>query len=248
MWNEKEMNLFHLSMETRQKCLMALRTDLDGSRFLEELMKIVEYGNRYLGEEPDGPIEPMKTAIQNVRQLLSLVGFSENTTQIGLRATSSDVGDQKRVIEKLVSFRSSVRKIALDSAGATSAEDKTDSLLQFCDEIRDSMLEDGIELLDSKHTGSDDWRFCLPKSTGTRESGLKELKHLALDLSLIPLEDFFRVGDYKGMFAELSSEGIPIRNSDGSEISKRMLKKLLKKYEVHKKRLERSQKQEEFTK
>jgi hypothetical protein len=40
------------------------------------------------------------------------------------------------------------------------------------------------------------------------------------------------------MFSEFTEDGIPILNADGSELSKRMLKKLIKKRAAHKQRLE----------
>jgi hypothetical protein len=55
----------------------------------------------------------------------------------------------------------------------------------------------------------------------------------------VKLEDLFRVGQYKGMFSEFTEDGIPTLNADGSELSKRMLKKLIKKRDDHMKRLER---------
>lgn len=252
LWDDDEIRLFRLANESRRRCFAALEMDLDGPRFLEELMKIIELGSTYLAKEPSGPVEPMKHALHNVRHLLSLVGFSSKTTEIGLGVPSREgphQGDIGKVdlIDKMVSFRSSIRKVALESASGTPTLERGDKMLQLCDEIRDSMLQHGIELLDSKDTQSDGWQFCLPRSRSAeaRQNSVKEKTAQPIDPFSIPLENLFRIGKYKGMFVEFTSEGVPIRNADGTEVSKRLLKKLLKKRELHKKRLEVSHEQED---
>lgn len=246
VWTDKEKYLFKLSDEARRHGRLALQNDLHGAKFLEEIMKVVELGNKYLAADQEGPIEPMKAALYNVRDLLALVGFSEKTTGIGLNTMDSDSslvsGDQNAMVDELVSFRSGVRKIALESARAISPEEQMNRMLQHCDETRESMLQKGVELLDSKDAETDDWRFCLLKSVEREGAQIKEQKSPNVNLLSISLLDLFRVGNYKGLFAEFSDDGLPTRNTDGSEISKRMLKKLKKKREAHIKRLQESNK------
>ncbi len=41
--------------------------------------------------------------------------------------------------------------------------------------------------------------------------------------------NFFQIDRYEGLFLMFDLDGIPTHNADGSEISKRMVKKLIKK-------------------
>ena len=241
IWGGEENSLFHLSAKMRENCLHALKSDLDGSKFLSEILEMVEFGNAYLAEKREGPVEPMREALENIRFLLSLVGFSKKTTEIGLnlvggRDMSESSDRYYNAMNQLAFFRSGVRDSIINQN-----KEKDGKILQLCDEVRESMLQHGVELLDGKEVEKDSWRFCLPKSTN---SEVTKPQVTTMDPLSISLEDYFRVGKYKGMFSEYSSDGMPIRNADGSELSKRLLKKLKKKHETHKKRLKESPEQE----
>ena len=179
----------------------------------------------------------MRDALENIRFLLSLVGFSKKTTQIGLnlvigRGMSESSDGYYNAINQLAFFRAGVRDSIINQK-----EEKDGKILQLCDEIRESMLQHGVELFDGKDLKKDNWRFCLPKDTSS-EVTVPQVP--TMDPLSISQKNYFRVGKYKGMFSEYSNDGMPIRNADGSELSKRLLKKLKKKHETHKKRLEES--------
>jgi cysteinyl-tRNA synthetase len=245
IWNDEAQELFLASENARERGIEALMNDMDGSTFVDELVQVAELGNTYLSQNDRGPIEPLKAAISNLRDLLSLVGFSEKTTRAGLglseqgAKSSHSLGDERAVIDAMVHFRSAVRHAALEDAKGKTASPNMKKILRLCDDARNSILPKlGIELRDSNTEEGDGWRICLPRSDESQTSDREHQKSPSMDLESTPLEDFFRVGQYEGMFSEFNEDGIPIINADGFEVSKRMLKKLLKKREAHKRRLE----------
>jgi cysteinyl-tRNA synthetase len=260
-WQTQEHKLFQVAQEAHQNGVQALLNDIDGSTFVGELVRVSEMGNAYLNQTPSGPVEPMKAVLGTLRHLLSLVGFSEKTTQVGLKnwnndnaTTSPIVGGESALVEELVRFRSAVRQAALKDAQSKTASDNMKEILRICDQTRDTVFPAmGIELLDGKvleddEAAADNWRFCLPRSpqddkqNDQQEGGsTTTTTSSVMDLEPVPLKDYFRVGQYDNMFLEFTEDGIPMTNVDGSEVSKRLLKKLMKKQQAHRTRLEQFQ-------
>lgn len=239
LWNEKDIELHKLSLDAKHKCTMALQNDFDGTKFLGKLMKVVETGNTYFATEADGSVESVRTALHTVRDLLRLVGFSPKTTNAGLDhdivVTSTQKSKNNEVVDTLVALRSQLRKVALDQ---TSREEASKELLKLCDNLRDTMLEQGVEIRDSQNGESDGWRPCLQKSTEKATFHQENSTKAHQDLCSVELKDLFRVGVYEKQFSQYGADGVPTHDADGLEVSKRMLKKLLKKREAHKKRLQ----------
>lgn len=247
MWTDRDTSLFKLSNEVWHHGRLALQNDLHGANFVKEIMRLVESCNSYLSTVQEGPTEAMKAALYNIRQLLALVGFSKHTTEIGLNSSKavSDSStavsaDQNTIVGEMVYFRSAVRRLALESALGAPQEEQMKRMLHLCDEARKSMLQNGVKIVDSKSADSDDWRFCLPRSVEREGASTKEQRSQIVDLMSTSVHDLFRVGKYEGFFSGFSDDGMPTLNADGSEISKRMLKKLKKKREAHLKRLRNS--------
>jgi cysteinyl-tRNA synthetase len=253
-WRTQEEKLFQAAQEAYQRGAQALLNDIDGSTFVGELVRVSEMGNAYLNQTPEGPVEPMKAVLGTLRDLLSLVGFSEKTTQVGLKDSSSAslhsspiVGGESALVEELVRFRSAVRQAALKDAQSKNAtSDNMNEILRLCDQARDSVFPTmGIELLDGKiEDEADHWRFCLPRPQDDKQKEQQEgstTTSNVIDLQSVPLKDYFRVGQHENMFLEFTKDGIPITNADGSEVSKRLLKKLMKKRQAQRTRLEQSQ-------
>ena len=245
LWGDEEQNLFQASEKARERGLEGLRSDMDGSKFVGELVQVAELCNSYLLRKEQGPVEPLNAVIGNLRSLLSLVGFSERTTRAGLGGikhsaqSSQVVGNERAVIEAMVHFRSAVRQAALEDARNKTASGNMKKILQLCNETRDSTFPKmGIQLLDGKREEADDWKICLPRSEKSHATTTEHQQSLSIDLESVKLEDLFRVGQYEGVFSEFTEDGIPTLNADGSELSKRMLKKLIKKREAHRQRLE----------
>ena len=266
-WREEDCRFLERVHQCQQKAISALSNDLDGSTFLKELVLIAEYGMSHLGKNASshssvGPMEPVQAVVDIMRRMLALVGFSEKTTRVGMRehryhsyendsSMGNVVGGEVALTDELVRFRSAVRKLALEDAHNKTASQNMKEILALCDSLRDTALpEMGIEVSDGKSDRDDEgvtkkqWQFCFPTSAQSyvneesRDADVGSAATKPIDLTSIPLEDLFRVGPYDGMFSDYTDDGIPTTNSDGTDVSKRLLKKLLKKRDTHKKRLE----------
>jgi len=150
----------------------------------------------------------------------------------------------------MVKFRSVVRKAALEDARNKASTDNMKDILKICDNLRDDTLPRmGIQILDNTVNDSQDdddnsttsasssslhWKTCIPQTTKAKSP--IPLSGQVTGTTDVPLEDMFRVNQYEGMFSEYDDDGIPTRNADGSELSKRLLKKLKKKRDKYVKR------------
>eukprot|EP00562_Extubocellulus_spinifer_P010820 CAMPEP_0178496010 /NCGR_PEP_ID=MMETSP0696-20121128/13876_1 /TAXON_ID=265572 /ORGANISM="Extubocellulus spinifer, Strain CCMP396" /LENGTH=783 /DNA_ID=CAMNT_0020124239 /DNA_START=27 /DNA_END=2378 /DNA_ORIENTATION=+ len=206
------------------------------------------------------PIEPLRGVMATLRQQLSIVGFTDKTVKAGIisidnGSTGGHVkGNEKAIIDELVGFRSRVRLSALAGAkdrDPEALENTIKELLASCDELRDKFLPGiGVELLDtttqdasprsSKEAGR--WRYCMPRNgdKANKKENLKKMKKTtqskafsASSTGSTPpsLKDFLRHGQYDGMFSKFNDEGLPTHTADGKEVSKRLLKKVTKKYD-----------------
>ena len=265
-WGDEDYEFLESAHRSQQRAEAALSDDLDGKTFLAELIRIAEHGNSHLTRRTSlppspGPIEPLRAVVDIMRRMLSLVGFSDKTARVGMRAYNGSyssvgnvVGGEVALANVLARFRSTVRQLALEDARNKCASENMNEILTLCDALRDDVLpEMGIEVSDGRSERGEQqevskWRFCFPRSSNGDSNEASEAIESdsagagsatkATDLSSIPLEELFRVGSYEGVFSEFTSDGIPTKNADGSEVSKRLLKKLLKKRDAHQKRLE----------
>jgi cysteinyl-tRNA synthetase len=244
VWQKEDIDLYAACQESRVAGIRALRNDMDGAEYLKSCLRIVTTGNLYMSNRgrQTSPVEPMNIALSTLCKMLELVGVSERTTRAGMasRYVSPDgsnqiVGGEASLIDELVNFRSSVRRAALQDVKSGQGTENTALILEWSDRLRNEDLPSmGIELQDEKaENGRDSWRFCIPR---VRELGQKDVSSTTrthdetiITLENVPPEDFFRVGRYEGLFSKFNAEGIPTHNADGSEVSIRAMKKLLKK-------------------
>lgn len=247
-WTAKEdMALMEL-VKKKSQATNSLCKDLDGSMFVNAMVEIAEAG-LFSIKNSDTPSELVLTTSQTLRSMLALVGFSDRTCRIGVSCQSSSttshvMGGEAAAVDALVAFRSQIRAIALQgSSTEASAKEKLRLLLEECDNLRNNSLPAlGVELLDNK--ARDDqksrWRYCLPRVESSEKQACegRSLPPSLQELQSIPVQEFFRVGQYEGQFSEYDERGIPTKNADGSDISKRMLQKFEKKRAKHIKRLE----------
>lgn len=255
-WEDVDHDLFTVCQKSRLAGISAIKNDMDGTKFLRCCLRIVEEGMSYISSRStdQAPIEPIRGALLTLRNMLELVGFSARTTKIGVTAEDVSVGggsaqllagEKDSIVDVLVQFRSSVRRAAIDDSRSGHGTDNTKVILKHSDQLRDDILPSlGIELLDGKADDvKDDWRVCLPLEVNPRADDGKvssaEISNTntATRLDSVPVEELFRTGSYQGAFAKYDSSGLPTHNADGSEISKRAVKKLLKKREAHIERL-----------
>ena len=255
----EDYELFQTCEDARRSGLEALRMhDLDGAEFLTQLCRMVEAGTEYIKkrEIQSSPSEPLIAIIQDVRKLLRLVGFTMTTTEAGLRSTDETtqsfvVGGERALIDVLVQFRSVIRRAALREVRSpnSSSSPAIKEILRVSDEMRDKILpRRGLQLLDGDDESDeqeDGWMLCLPQSQESTEEKKNDRilpkKSNSTNLSMIPLVDFFKVGKYEEQFSAYTEDGIPTHNADGTEVSKRLHQKLMKKRRKHQERLQAKQ-------
>jgi cysteinyl-tRNA synthetase len=177
MWNKRDLELFANVNSYKDQCVKSLLDDLDGTRFLNALMAIVDLGSTYIrdnkGMNDNCPEDPLRVAIETTRGQLKLVGFTEKTFNAGLKhavddVRSSVIGGEYALIEELASFRSQVRVSAIqhlrsgDSA-STYVDPKglAKQLLKACDDSRSRLAHVGVELFDGGTGGA--WKLIPPK-------------------------------------------------------------------------------------
>lgn len=160
--------------------------------------------------------------------------------------------------------RAAGREGGASSVGGDGVTLASKYVLRLCDDLRDRRLPAlGVEIDDAGSDkpagGGDDcigtsgsetaWRFCVPRTEDGADGGASgeaerkseaaggERAAPALSLDGIEADDLFKVGQYAGTFLVYDASGMPLRNADGTEVSKRLAKKLAKKREKHLKRL-----------
>jgi hypothetical protein len=185
------MLFFESVSEASANSQRALLSDLDGSTYVKDMVKVAELGQTYLlnksSSSVDGPTEPVQSVLLTLRSMLSLVGFSDATCRAGLddssgnqsssssSSSSNVVGGERALLDELVRFRAAVRQAAIAdlSNKTTPNEDKAQNqsaqeIMRLCDDARDNIFPRiGVELLDGKvHSESggdqDMWKFCVP--------------------------------------------------------------------------------------
>ena len=236
--------------------------DIDGSAYLNAIIELVEKGTAYISSPNAGkrPVEPMRIVLETVRKQLSMVGFTDTTVRAGVairganNVSSGNVkGGEEALIEELSAFRSNVREAAITGLKQKIEDgDTTDSplkeLLDVCDHIRDVSLPSlGVEILDSSVQESNGtagrWRYCIPREDVRTE---KDSTKTASDDSssqpsdsdqVLSRKEYLSAGNYEGEFLKFDENGLPTHTADGKEISKRLLKKVMKKYDKYAKKV-----------
>jgi cysteinyl-tRNA synthetase len=266
-------NLLVAAQGASSRCLSALASDLDGPTYQKKLSKLVANAKTYIETDlsaRNSPSEPLRAAVATIRNLLSLVGFSDVTSRAGLAlATSSAssashvVGGERALLDEMCRFRTAVRNLAVSGISMGNCRTPLTDILALCDDARNRVFPAlGVELFDNRvvsdasptqgYATSDDdgrafWKYCVPRKPTSHQS-MSSLTQVGkssavLDPLSIPLDLFFRVGPYKGQFREFEPSGLPTLMADGSPVSNRLRKKLEKKLEKQARRLEEAEKQ-----
>lgn len=168
--------------------------DLDGSKFVKELVRLTELGNAYCANSQSGaldstPPEPLQFAVATLIDLLSLVGFSSKTTHHGSSTVdgyrnvdgSNIQGGEVALVEEAIQMRSNIRTLALNGIkGSTGTHDADElqklkqslkDILDVCDRARDANLPSlGVEVFDGKSEETAmTWRWCTPRKENAAE-------------------------------------------------------------------------------
>jgi hypothetical protein len=261
-WNEHDRALLLKANATASICINALCNDLDGITFVQELVILASAGQALIDSRASvqGASEPVRATLQTLRELCTLVGLSGITCDAGIssrtKSSSLLVGGENALLDIVVSFRSAVRKIAIDAMRTNEADDKDalKEILRLSDSLRDKNFPSlGVKLLDGSTTGQEGrselkWTYCVPLEPANEESNKKDdarkcakERRARFDTIVdISLDEFFMQGEYEGMFASFDASGLPLTSKDGNAISKNQSKKLRKKYEQHARHLELS--------
>ena len=189
-WKDEDKEFFESVSEASENSQRALLSDLDGSTYVKDMVKVAEVGQTYLLNKTssgvNGPTEPVQSVLLTLRGMLSLVGFSDATCRAGLddssggqslssssSSSSNVVGGERALLDELVRFRAAVRQAAIADLSETKPnKDKANhhsaqEIMRLCDDARDNVFPRiGVELLDGKvHSESGDqnmWKFCVP--------------------------------------------------------------------------------------
>jgi len=264
-WSEGDLSLSNAAASCAASCRYALigsidtkgGFDLDGSTYLHSIVKLVEIGTAYISAPGAGhrPVEPMRIVLDTLRKQLATVGFTDRTVRAGIVAhddnnvSSGNIeGGEDALIEELCAFRSNVRLAAITAlehkeGNEDVADSSLNNLLDLCDHIRDASLPSlGVEILDGTVQDSDGsagrWRYCVPRQK--KRANVVAMKRTSSsqpsDLGrLLSLKEYLSTGNYEGAFL-FDENGMPTHTADGEEISKRLLKKVVKKYDKYAKK------------
>jgi cysteinyl-tRNA synthetase len=245
-WSELDYDLVQESVECETKIHQALlgssTGDFDGPTILATMIKMAESGTKYIADVSEGSAStyPVNRMLNTLRQYLSVLGFTAKTVRAGiqnemeLHSISND-----KLVEEIVKFRKSIRDIALHNLNGDSVKDVCKEILSLCDKFRDQNLpSSGIQVFDSDEINDRGWRYYVPVVSDGGSVPPKAPSISNIDKNEVTVNDMFRVGQYEAMFSAYDSSGFPTHNIDGSELSKRMIKKLSKKREGYRRRLE----------
>lgn len=253
-WSEKDHELLEVSNTTNHVCHQALMGsvdidssegtrsgfDFDGTLYLDSLLSLSELGCEYIAfaEAGNHPIQPIQRCLDTMRDRLSIVGFSEKTVKVGLLSNlheNSGITDHnKSIIDEMVKFRRAIREKALEEMEDSPTLAK--QILSVCDGMRDHNLPSlGVEVNDDNKNG--EWRFTMPVNEGAKEiQGIKTKENVdrnqeAADHTIENINEtnFFKTRHFAGQFSEYDSKYVPTKNVDGTDVSKNLRKKLLKK-------------------
>jgi cysteinyl-tRNA synthetase len=245
-WSELDYDLARKSVECETKLHQALlgssSGDFDGPTILATIIKMAEYGSKYIADVDEGNAStyPVERMLDTLRKHLSILGFTDKTVRAGvetewnLQTLSND-----KLAEEIVKFRKSIRDIALRNLNGDNITDICKEILGLCDKFRDQNLPSvGIQVFDSNETNDRGWRYYVPGVSDEGNIPPTVPAIAKIDKSQVAENNMFRVGHYEGMFSAYDASGFPTHNIDGFELSKRMIKKLTKKREDYRRKLE----------
>lgn len=182
-WQMRDLELFEIVRQGSIRCRNALvglslgdeekgSFDMDGATFVKEVTRIADQGMKYVERTKADPrlcTEPLKFTLESLRELLTLVGFTNNTCNAArtdasaqVRVASMQSARDPAMIDEIVAFRAAVRSSAISGIRNKNGLSSAKEVLRLCDELRDDIMPSfGVEILDSKSSSGVDaggWR------------------------------------------------------------------------------------------
>ena len=244
----EDQEFIKLSEQSLKNSLSHLWNDMDGPSCLLSIIDVVEFLKNYCNGAMVNPFAIHHVSLQ-LREHLRLLGFTEKTCWAGFMdygARSLLHGGESKLLREVAIFRNSVRLEAVRGLSDPSSKSQYESILKLCDKLRDETLPSmGVEITDHETASNPDsgplWQYCIPRSPkdidGDSPVHKNKVKKFAVDVQSISLKDYLKSGPYEGKYSDFDANGVPFKNNDGSDLSKRERKKLEKKLERHRKRL-----------
>ncbi|SCU99373.1 LAME_0G02916g1_1 [Lachancea meyersii CBS 8951] len=222
---------------------------------LKNIGELVSKTNQYIAAAgSDLKIEPLVDIVRYVTKIMAILGFPARQDGLGWldEANEAATGSSNKeellmpYLKCLSNFRDGVRRLAIENV--TSGE-----YLKLTDRVRDQdLLNLNVSIDDRSDQGSlvkflndeekdELLRILVEKEQRQKEKEAKKVEQAKLRESkenerrkkaeMAP-ENMFRDPE---LYSEWDQDGMPVKNKDGSDVTKSMLKKLKKVYDQQKK-------------
>lgn len=252
---DKEKSLLTELAAFQDKVHNAFCDNLSTPVALKFLSELVTKANLYISSAgSDIRIEPLLEVVRYITKILEVIGFPSRDDHLGWldeAGGQSQTGENREellmpYVKCLSSFRDDVRRLAIDKASST-------EFLKLTDRVRDNdILDLNVSIDDRSDQASlvkfltndekeeykkqimeKDQRQKEKEAKKKEQARLREAKEAErrLKAQLSPNE-MFRNSELYSVWDE---EGLPLKDKDGVDITKSMLKKLKKQWEQQKK-------------
>ncbi|XP_048730781.1 cysteine--tRNA ligase, cytoplasmic-like isoform X2 [Ostrea edulis] len=245
-WSKEEMDLNERYFETRDAVHEALCDNVNTRTALEHLRELIGTANVYMANSRSNDKTPNRMILKNIAgyitELFKVFGAIETDEEIGFpQSTTQNVNVEETVMPFLTAFaqfREDVRTI--------SREQKAIEILKLCDKLRDDVLPNlGVRLEDGTSPPTiklvDRETLMKEREEKLKQEELKQLekekRKLEMEAKLaqekIPPWELFKKETDK--YSQFDDKGIPTHDTEGKELSKGQIKKLVKLYEKQEK-------------
>ncbi|XP_025084999.1 cysteine--tRNA ligase, cytoplasmic-like [Pomacea canaliculata] len=251
-WNQEEMTLNNKYQEKRQRVHEALCDNIDTRTALDNVRELVTASNSYIAQAQQLKRRPNRCLLQTIAlyimDLLKVFGAIPTDCSIGFPQASGQTINLEETLMPYLSAFATFR----DQVRQSAREQKATGILKLCDEVRDSILpklgvrlEDvegrpsAIKLVDSEtlmreqeeKRKQEEEKRLLKEAKKREQEAAKAAKDAQRKIP--PWELFL---NEKDKYSKFDDKGIPTHDSEGAELKKSALKKLVKLYEAQEKK------------
>lgn len=250
---EKANALMETLRDTQDEVHRALANNFDTQRAMRELQTLIRATNAYMNSDESGNVCALESIGRYLTRIFSIFGLTPSTS-VAYGGDSDGTTTQSReesvapILDVFAAFREEVRSIV-----RSGGENSTAQLLSLCDRVRDESLPPlGVRLediggkavwkledpetlmLEVKRKKDEEEEKRRKKEELNEQRRLKELEELMA--GRIAPSDLFKEGEeFKNMYREFDSEGLPTVDKDGEPLSKSARKALLKRFKKQEK-------------